>query len=114
MNKQLVVFALAGLISISATAETRAEVYGEWLGSKYTYGRTFDVPLSATPFHSPSVDNLPTEMVLDGPNGPSFPPFSAIPSVPEPSTWAMLILGFAGVGFMAYRRRNQGAALKAT
>lgn len=26
--------------------------------------------------------------------------------VPEPSTWAMLILGFAGVGFMAYRRRN--------
>jgi PEP-CTERM motif len=26
--------------------------------------------------------------------------------VPEPSTWAMIILGFAGVGFMAYRRRN--------
>jgi hypothetical protein len=33
-------------------------------------------------------------------------------AVPEPSTWAMLILGFAGVGFMAYRRRN-GAALAA-
>jgi hypothetical protein len=29
--------------------------------------------------------------------------------VPEPSTWAMLILGFAGVGFMAYRRKGQGA-----
>lgn len=27
-------------------------------------------------------------------------------AVPEPSTWAMMILGFAGVGFMAYRRRN--------
>lgn len=26
-------------------------------------------------------------------------------AVPEPSTWAMLILGFAGIGFMAYRRR---------
>jgi hypothetical protein len=26
--------------------------------------------------------------------------------VPEPSTWAMMILGFAGVGFMAYRRRS--------
>ena len=25
-------------------------------------------------------------------------------AVPEPSTWAMMILGFAGVGFMAYRR----------
>lgn len=28
-------------------------------------------------------------------------------AVPEASTWAMMILGFAGVGFMAYRRRNQ-------
>jgi hypothetical protein len=28
------------------------------------------------------------------------------PAVPEPSTWAMMILGFAGVGFLAYRRRN--------
>ncbi len=35
--------------------------------------------------------------------------FSAVSAVPEPSTWAMMILGFAGVGFMAYRRRNQGA-----
>ena len=34
--------------------------------------------------------------------------------VPEPSTWAMMILGFAGVGFMAYRRsRNQNRALAA-
>jgi hypothetical protein len=29
------------------------------------------------------------------------------PSVPEPSTWAMMILGFFGVGFMAYRRKSQ-------
>jgi hypothetical protein len=29
--------------------------------------------------------------------------------VPEASTWAMMILGFAGVGFIAYRRRNQSA-----
>jgi hypothetical protein len=27
-------------------------------------------------------------------------------AVPEPSTWAMVILGFCGVGFMAYRRKN--------
>jgi hypothetical protein len=25
--------------------------------------------------------------------------------VPEPSTWAMMLLGFAGIGFMAYRRK---------
>ncbi|MES2193073.1 MAG: SGNH/GDSL hydrolase family protein [Pseudomonadota bacterium] len=29
--------------------------------------------------------------------------------VPEPSTWALMILGFAGVGFMAYRRRQVAA-----
>jgi Ice-binding-like/PEP-CTERM motif len=27
-------------------------------------------------------------------------------AVPEPSTWAMLLLGFAGIGFMAYRRKS--------
>lgn len=26
-------------------------------------------------------------------------------AVPEPSTWAMLILGFFGIGFLAYRRQ---------
>ena len=30
-------------------------------------------------------------------------------AVPEPSTWAMIILGFAGVGFLAYRRKQEGA-----
>lgn len=29
--------------------------------------------------------------------------------VPEPSTWAMMIFGFAGIGLIAYRRRNQAA-----
>jgi hypothetical protein len=32
---------------------------------------------------------------------------STVDGVPEPSTWAMMILGFGGVGFVAYRRRNQ-------
>ncbi len=27
-------------------------------------------------------------------------------AVPEPSTWAMMILGFLGVGFLAYRRKS--------
>ena len=30
---------------------------------------------------------------------------SEVAAVPEPSTWAMMILGFFGVGFMAYRRK---------
>jgi hypothetical protein len=34
-------------------------------------------------------------------------------AVPEPSTWAMMILGFAGIGFMAYRRKSKPALLAA-
>jgi hypothetical protein len=30
-----------------------------------------------------------------------------VAAVPEPSTWAMMILGFAGIGFMAYRRKSK-------
>ena len=30
-------------------------------------------------------------------------------AVPEPSTWAMMLLGFAGIGFMTYRRRKSAA-----
>ena len=33
-------------------------------------------------------------------------------AVPEPSTWAMMIVGFCGVGFLAYRRKNRGPALR--
>ena len=36
-----------------------------------------------------------------------------ISAVPEPSSWAMMILGFAGVGYLAYRRRNQAAFIVA-
>jgi phospholipase/lecithinase/hemolysin len=40
--------------------------------------------------------------------------FLAIASpVPELSTWAMMILGFAGVGFMAYRRKSRQAWMAA-
>ena len=30
-----------------------------------------------------------------------------ISAVPEPSTWAMMILGFAGIGFLAHRRARK-------
>ena len=39
-------------------------------------------------------------------------PFAAS-AAPEPSTWAMMILGFAGIGFMAYRRKSKPALLAA-
>jgi hypothetical protein len=35
----------------------------------------------------------------------------SVSAVPEPATWAMMILGFFGIGFMAYRRKQNGWAL---
>jgi hypothetical protein len=43
--------------------------------------------------------------------GDTFTAINIAPGIPEPSTWAMMILGFAGVGFLTYRRRNRAAAL---
>jgi hypothetical protein len=37
--------------------------------------------------------------------------FQSVAPVPEPATWFMMILGFAGVGYMTYRRKRQATAL---
>jgi hypothetical protein len=33
----------------------------------------------------------------------------ATSAVPEPATWAMMVLGFLGIGFMAYRRKGKNS-----
>jgi hypothetical protein len=43
---------------------------------------------------------------------PIFDNFT-VSAVPEPSTWAMMILGFCGLGFMAYRRKSKPALMAA-
>jgi hypothetical protein len=35
----------------------------------------------------------------------------SLASVPEPSTWAMMAIGFAGLGYAAFRRNSKGRAL---
>ena len=35
-----------------------------------------------------------------------------VAAVPEPATWGMMILGFMGVGFMAYRRKSSGQSFR--
>jgi PEP-CTERM motif len=49
---------------------------------------------------------------VGAPHGLDFIPFA----VPEPSTWAMMLLGFAGFGFMGYRtsaKRRAGGGRRA-
>lgn len=37
----------------------------------------------------------------------------SVPAVPEPTTWAMMLLGFAGIGFAMRRRRPSATAVPA-
>jgi hypothetical protein len=46
-------------------------------------------------------------------NGGTFNAVVWTPTVPERSTWVMMILGFAGIGFMAYRRKSKPALMAA-
>ena len=45
-----------------------------------------------------------------GPNGESDGLFGSLTAVPEPSTWAMMIAGFVGLGFAGYRRSRKTSA----
>jgi uncharacterized protein (TIGR03118 family) len=57
----------------------------------------------------PSGDPL-TLYFTDGINGEKDGLFGAI-TVPEPSTWAMMLVGLGGLGFVARRRRHQPVAI---
>jgi hypothetical protein len=45
------------------------------------------------------------DITANGPNV-SLVSDSSVSAVPESSTWAMMILGFMGIGFLAYRRKT--------
>jgi hypothetical protein len=49
----------------------------------------------------------PHAALLQAHNGVNV--FVSVAAVPEPSTWAMMLLGFAGVGYVTYRRRKVAA-----
>ena len=49
-------------------------------------------------------------LTLRGLGASKFSP-AGILSTPEPSTWAMMLLGFAGLGFAGYRRAREQRAL---
>jgi hypothetical protein len=98
--------------SLNSTAITVFDVNGNVLGS-LTNDQTGDEFLGlVTSDHSATIGGLLFSLV-----GAELQGFDVdtirfgvgaeviSPSVPEPSTWAMLLLGFAGIGFIGYRRK---------
>jgi hypothetical protein len=64
-----------------------------------------DAFFAAGPFNN-------TQLILDYVEGNGAPAvLNLTATVPEASTWAMMILGFFGLGFMGYRRKN-GATVR--
>jgi hypothetical protein len=59
---------------------------------------------------SPQIDPTLTFVMSDTIRSDNSGSFTVSSAVPEPSTWAMMILGFAGLGFLAWRRNNQAPA----
>jgi PEP-CTERM motif len=53
----------------------------------------------ATGFGCPPYSGTPIRFVAND-------PASFASAVPEPATWAMMILGFLGIGFIGYRRKS--------
>jgi len=71
-------------------------------GSTQFEGFISSIPFSTISLSIPSTDGW---IVLDV--------TTAVSAVPEPSTWAMMILGFTGLGVMAYRRKSKPALMAA-
>jgi hypothetical protein len=70
------------------------------VGNIYTVGNTYYFSVDA-----PQSLYNPGDLVLSG----GITPEGMTAAVPEPSTWAMMVLGFLGIGFLAYRRNEKPA-----
>jgi hypothetical protein len=79
--------------------------------SNITSGLTNDIApgTESDKFHFNAAQASDFTLFLTDANGDT----ATITPVPEPSTWAMLLLGFASIGFMAYRRKLKPALMTA-
>jgi PEP-CTERM motif len=93
------------------TVEVRLDESHTTIGTSFS-DATFVYYSASTGETTTSVFPLRVDFVAqDLPDGFSVAN-AAVPAIPEPSTWAMLLIGFAGIGFMVCRSKNK-LALKA-
>jgi PEP-CTERM motif len=95
---------------INAPGTVAIYVLGDWTPGTFggvtsgSYDSSFTISFTETPPGSGSLSDSATF---------SSPPAAPPGTVPEPSTWAMMLIGFAGLGFAGYRASRKGAALAA-
>ena len=74
---------------------------------------TYHIFGAGSPFSQGTVSGNDISEIGPGGFGVGTMVVTEIAAIPEPSTWAMMILGFCGLSFLAHRRRNQMSALPA-
>jgi PEP-CTERM motif len=75
--------------------------FSGWLNESVDFTATGASETLSFLFASPTPGGAPPIALLDG---------VSLTAVPEPSIWALLGLGFAGIGFAAHRRAKKNAA----
>jgi hypothetical protein len=97
----VIVFGSSSLLSALVSHSTAASGNLNW----NTYSASFIANSETT--------TLAFNNTIGGSNGGIMLDAVAVSAVPELSTWAMMLIGFAGVGFVAYRRSKKAAAAAA-
>jgi hypothetical protein len=103
LNASDAVFATGVFGNLTATSSTWAQIaaqFGSWNVQAIGIGE--------------EGNDLPGQQGSVDISSLSIPTGAVVAAVPEPSTWAMLVLGFAGLGLVSYRctRRNGGLNLR--
>jgi PEP-CTERM motif len=62
---------------------------------------------------SPTIKRYPTRRLIFHDAGKNAFEFNLGSAVPEPSTWAMMALGFVGIGLVGWRPKAKTSALAA-
>jgi PEP-CTERM motif len=114
-------FYMAGAQEAGAPGATTASITAT-LGNETFTTRTIDTPnagfspwnLYSTTFTYTGGGDILSFLATGGPNG--SPPYAlldgvSLTAIPEPSTWLMILVGFAGLGLAARARRRSKAIL---
>jgi PEP-CTERM motif len=108
----------AGSTPTATTSSGNEDGFGSFnfvanIGSTQTPSGSFEIVLTGGTFSgafpylfaNSKGETFVSAMGISGTGNTGF--VGGVAPVPEPSTWAMLIIGFAGIGFLAYRRKSQ-------
>ena len=78
-----------------------------FLPSSYVSGASLSALIAFNGTSYSSLGITPGDYLYTLPSGDTLAINFAVAAVPEPSTWAMMLIGFAGLGFMGFRHSRK-------